>query len=161
MHLLTKSLSHHVILFKPDWYPFCPQTHGPEQLPYLEKNLQIILTYIGCWDLISDVIKRPASEPSGSETLRTPRNSQSEWDRTSNKALSFLVMNIDQGLIPIISSCENATQAWTALADKFDCKNAISLHSLIKAITTLTYDEKSSLSDHLSTFDNLWARLKE
>jgi len=70
-------------------------------------------------------------------------------------------MNIDQGLIPIISSCGNAAEAWTALADKFDRKNAISLHTLIKAITTLTYDEKSSLSDHLSTFDNLWTRLKE
>jgi hypothetical protein len=70
-------------------------------------------------------------------------------------------MNIDQGLIPIISSCDNATQAWSTLADKFDRKNAVSLHSLIKAITTLTYDEKSSLSDHLSDFDNLWVRLKE
>ena len=70
-------------------------------------------------------------------------------------------MNIDQSLIPVISSCENAAQAWTAIADKFDRKNAVSLHSLIKAITTLVYDDKSSLSDHLSTFDNLWARLRE
>ena len=71
-------------------------------------------------------------------------------------------MNIDQSLIPAISICENAAQAWTALADKFDCKNTVSLHSLIKAITTLTYDEKSPLSDHpSSSFDNLWAHLKE
>ena len=70
-------------------------------------------------------------------------------------------MNIDQGLIPTISLCNNATQTWTTLADKFDYKNAVSLYSLIKAITTLTYNKKSSLSDHLSNFDNLWTRLKE
>jgi len=70
-------------------------------------------------------------------------------------------MNVDQPLIPLISSCDNAAQAWTTLADKFNRKNAVSLHSLIKAITTLTYDEKSSLSDHLLTFDSLWTRLKE
>ena len=122
---------------------------------------KIILTYIGCWDLVSGVTQRPSSEPLTSDTVYTINNSLSKWDRISNKALSFLVMNIDQSLIPLISSCNNAAQAWTILADKFDRKNAVSLHSLIKAITTLTYDEKSSLSDHLSNFDNLWTRLKE
>jgi gag-polypeptide of LTR copia-type len=120
---------------------------------------KIILTYIGCWDLVSGVIKRPKSE--ASSDIYTISNSSSEWDRISNKALSFLVMNIDQSLIPLISSCENAAMAWTTLADKFDRKNAVSLHSLIKAITTLTYDEKTSLSNYLSTFDSLWACLKE
>ena len=121
---------------------------------------KIILTYLGCWDLVSGVTKRPTKEPDSQDKL-TISNSPFEWDRISNKALSFLVMNVDHSLIPAISSCENAAQAWTALADKFDRKNAISLHTLIKTITTLTYDEKSSLSDHLSTFDNLWVCLKE
>ena len=116
---------------------------------------KIILTYIGCWDLVSGVIERPTSEPSNPEIPCTISNSPSEWDRISNKALSFLVMNIDQSLIPLISTCNNAAHAWTVLADKFDRKNAVSLHSLIKAITTLTYDEKSPLSDHLSTFHTL------
>ena len=102
---------------------------------------KIILTYIGCWDLVSGVIKRPTSEPSNLNIPHTISNSASEWDRISNKALSFLVMNIDQSLIPAISTCENAAQAWTILNDKFDCKNAVSLHSLIKAITTHTYNE--------------------
>jgi len=72
---------------------------------------RIILTYIGCWDLVSGVTKRPSSEPSNADTPRTISNSPSEWDRISNKALSFLVMNIDQSLILVISSCENAAQA--------------------------------------------------
>ncbi len=80
---------------------------------------KIILTYLGCWDFVSGMTKRPTQEPDSSEKL-TISNSPSEWDRISNKALSYLVMNVDHSLILAISSCETAAQAWTTLADKFD-----------------------------------------
>jgi len=113
------------------------------------------ITFLKClkvWDVVS------------SNNIPDPNTSPNEvevWEEKSLKALAYFYSNIDITLWPIIQGCSNAPEAWAALYNKFDRKNATTLHTLLKAIVTLQYSEKTPISDHIATFDSLWHRLQE
>jgi len=108
--------------------------------------------YLKVWDVVSGDSKLdPTVSPEETAT----------WEDKSTKALAFLYCNIDPTLCHVIEGCSNALEAWATLRNKFDRQNTTTLHILLKAIVTLQYSEKTLISDHIATFNNLWLRLQE
>ena len=79
--------------------------------------------------------------------------------QSSQRAKGFLLLNVNKGLMPLISSGTDATTAWNQLEEKFDRKTMTTLHSLMRTILTLRGSNKREISSHIEQFDELWDRL--
>ena len=107
------------------------------------------LDIMGVWDIVSGKTTKPAD----------PGTSQTTWMRSSQRAKGFLLLNVDKGLMPLISSAPDATIAWNRLEEKFDRRTTTTLHSLMKTILTLRCSNKREIAPHIEQFDELWDRL--
>jgi hypothetical protein len=108
---------------------------------------------MGVWDVVSEKTPKPAADGGDGAV------SAKDWTRLSRRAKGFLLLNIEPGLMPLISSAEHAPSAWKMLEEKFHCKKATSLHSLLKMIMTLHRGNKMEVATHLERYHELWQRL--
>ena len=114
------------------------------------KSMSItFLDIMRVWDIVCGKTKKPTD----------PGSSQTTWMQSSQRAKGFLLLNVDKGSMPLISSATDATTAWNRLEDKFDRKTTTTLHSLMKTILTLRCSNKREIASHIEQFDELWDRL--
>ena len=110
------------------------------------------LDIMGVWDVVTG--KSP--KPDGTDTAKP-----ASWVHLSQRAKGFILLNIDRGLMPLISSTQDAPTAWAKLEEKFDQKTPTSLHSLLKTIVTLRCSNKREIASHIEKYHELWQRLLE
>jgi len=110
------------------------------------------LDIMGVWEVVTG--KTP--KPDGTDTTK-----EASWVRLSQRAKGFILLNIDRGLMPLISSAQDAPTAWAKLEERFDRKTPTSLHSLLKTIVTLRCSNKREIASHIEKYDELWQRLLE
>ena len=106
----------------------------------------------------------PALIPRMSLSLKRKQYNQDDidcWDKKNKFAKAFIQMNVEIDILPIIAPYSTAHEKWTALVDKFDRKNASTLASLLKGITSVQYNEEDSLTDYFTEFQRLWSSLIE
>ena len=108
------------------------------------------LNIMGVWD----VVIGKTTKPDG-----TDATTQASWVRLSQRAKGFILLNIDRGLMPLISTAPDAPAAWAKLEEKFDRKTRTSLHTLLKKIVTLRCRNKREIASHIEKYDELWQRL--
>ena len=106
------------------------------------------LDIMGVWDVVNGKTTKPAG-----------LSTQTKWMQSSQRAKGFLLLNVDKGLMPLVSSAADATTAWKRLEEKFDRKTTTTLHSLMKTILTLRCSNKREIASHIEQFDELWDRL--
>lgn len=106
------------------------------------------LDIMGVWDVVNGKTTKPAD-----------LSTQTKWMQSSQRAKGFLLLNVDKGLMPLVSSAADATTAWKRLEEKFDRKTTTTLHSLMKTILTLRCSNKREIASHIEQFDELWDRL--
>jgi len=110
------------------------------------------LDIMGVWDVVTG--KTP--KPDGTDTI-----AEASWVHLSQRAKGFILLNIDRGLMPLISAAPDAQTAWAKLEEKFDRKTPTSLHALLKTIVTLRCSNKREIAAHIEKYDELWQRLLE
>ena len=110
------------------------------------------LDIIGVWNVVTG----KTLKPDGSDTTV-----ETSWVRLSQRAKGFILLDIDCGLIPLISIASDAPTARAKLEEKFDRKTPTSLHSRLKTIVTLHCSNKREIAAHIERYDELWQRLLE
>jgi len=110
------------------------------------------LDIMGVWDVVTGKTPKPDA---------TDATAEAAWIRLSQPAKGFILLNIDRGLMPLISTASDAPTAWAKLEEKFDRKTTTSLHSLLKTIVTLRCSNKREIAAHIEKYDELWQRLLE
>jgi hypothetical protein len=84
---------------------------------------------MGMWDVVSGKKTKPAAN-NGEASAMTAE----DWTHLSQRAKGFLLLSVDRGLTPLMSSAQDALSVCTKYEEKFDRKTASSLHSLLKPI---------------------------
>jgi len=97
-----------------------------------------------------DVVTGKTSKPDG-----TDATNEASWVRLSQRIKGFILLNIDRGLMPLISTASNAPTAWAKLEEKFDRKTPTSLHCLLKTIVILHCSNKRKIAAHVKKYDEL------
>ena len=110
------------------------------------------LDIMAVWDVVTG--KTP--KPDGTDTT-----AEASWVRLSQRAKGFILLNIDRGLMPLISSTSDAPTAWAKLKGKFDRKTPTSLNSLLKTMVTLRCSNKRKIGAHIERYHELWQHLLE
>ena len=110
------------------------------------------LDIMGVWDVVTG--KTP--KPDGTDTI-----AEASWVRLSQHAKGFILLNIDRGLMPLISAALDAPTAGAKLEEIFDRKTPTSLHMLLKTSVTLRCSNKCKIPTHIEKYDQLWQRLLE
>jgi len=110
------------------------------------------LDIMGVWDLV--IGKSP--KPKASDTT-----AEASWVRLSHCAKDFILVNIDGGLMPLVSTTSDAPTAWAKLEEKFNRKTPTSRHSLLKTILTLSCSNKREIGTYIEKYNELWQRLLE
>ena len=73
---------------------------------------------MGVWDVITGKTAKLDG---------TDATAEASWVRLSQYAKGFILLNIDRGLMPLISTAPDAPAAWAKLEEKFDWKTPTSL----------------------------------
>jgi len=132
--------------------PQIEKLHGAANYHTWRSIATTFLDIMGVWDVVTGKTAKPDS---------TETTSEASWIRLSQRAKGFLLLNIDRGLMPLISTAQDAPTAWAKLEEKFDRKTPTSLHTLLKTIVTLRCNNKREISAHIEKYDELWQRLLE
>jgi len=98
------------------------------------------LDIMGVWDVVTGKTEKPDG---------TYATTEASWVRLSQHAKGFILLNIDRGLMPLISTAPDAPAAWAKLEEKFDRKTPTSLHTLLKTIVTLRHSNKREIAAHI------------
>jgi hypothetical protein len=113
-----------------------------------KKQTTIMLRFMKLWTVVS-------SPPDDSKM------EDSEWQEKDLAAQAVLLSFVDSEWTDLVTDADNAHGAWKALEDKFDRKNTISVHNLLKTFMNLKYEPSESMFDFLSEYDQTWRRLKD
>jgi len=132
--------------------PQIEKLHGATNYHTWRSISTTFLDIMGVWDVVMG--KTP--KPDGNDTA-----AEASWVRLSQCAKGFILLNIDRGLMPLISNASDAPTAWAKLEEKFHRKIKTSLHSLLKNIVTLSCRNKREIAALIEKYDELWQRLLE
>ena len=132
--------------------PQIDKLHGAANYHSWRSIATTFLDIMGVWEVVTG--KSP--KPDGTDTTK-----EASWVRLSQRAKGFILLNIDRGLMRLISSTQDAPTAWAKLEERFDWKTPTSLHSLLKTIVTLRCNNKREIDSHIEKYDELWQRLLE
>ena len=98
------------------------------------------LDIMGVWDVVTGKTAKPDD---------TDATAEASWVRLSQRAKGFILLNIDRGLMPLISTAPDAPAAWAKLEENFDRKTPTSLQTLLKTIVTLRCSNKREIASHI------------
>ncbi|KAK4081277.1 uncharacterized protein Triagg1_2809 [Trichoderma aggressivum f. europaeum] len=116
----------------------------------------IAFRYAELWDVVSDG-KAPtvSSPPTDAETAL-----QTKWKKDDNKAMVMLMSAVHEDIVMLVTTASTASQAWTALADRYDRDTAHSTIQQFRRLTSMRFDENEDLVQHLDAFHQTWVNME-
>ena len=108
---------------------------------------KLTLSYAGLWTLVN-----------GSRQTKST-DGDDDWDEDNTRALVMLMGSVQPDITSMVTSHENAAEAWSYLVKRFDRDTGdVAIH-LFRSITNLRYHDGEDLRQHVDTFHDLWSRM--
>ena len=84
---------------------------------------------------------------------------RADYNKRSQKAFSTIVMSISSSQLYLITSCEDAARAWTALRNHFERDTLVNKLMLKKQYIRMEMKDETSMEVHIKNMKELTDRL--
>jgi hypothetical protein len=118
-----------------------------------------LLFYLGCLELDLALCE---DEPSALTDTSTPLEvtKHKRWERSNHLSLMFMKSHVTKGIRGSIPECKKATEFMRAVEEQFVSFDKVLASTLMKKLSSKTFDRSRSVREHIMEMRDMAAQLK-
>ncbi|XP_062151877.1 uncharacterized protein LOC133860255 [Alnus glutinosa] len=118
-----------------------------------------LLFYLGCLEL--DLVLREDEPPALTDTSTPLEVTKHErWERSNRLSLIFMKSHVTKGIRGSIPECKKATKFMRAVEEQFVSSGKALANTLMKKLSSKTFDRSKSVREHIMEMRHMAAQLK-
>ncbi|XP_016546191.2 uncharacterized protein LOC107846273 [Capsicum annuum] len=125
---------------------------------FTEWKKKVLLT-LGCSDLALALRVEEPSEPTKSSMVEV-KAFYEQWERSNRLSLILIKAHINQSIRGSIPNNDNVKDYMKAIDQQFVSSNKALANTLMKKISSMTFDSRSTVREHIMEMGDIAAKLK-
>jgi hypothetical protein len=118
-----------------------------------------LLFYLGCLELdLAFCVDEPPALTNTSTPLKVTKHER--WERSNCLSLMFMKSHITKGIRDPIPKCNKATEFMRAIEEQFVISDKALASTLMKKLSSKTFDKSRSVREHIMEIRDMAAQLK-